>query len=136
MLSRWKEAVREFPPTQTLLPQSRNGFNTSHSSRTELPQIFRNGSQPCPREDQICPSECLIRSSPEAIIPQTAPSPFLSEPQVILRVFPAISTLTATLVEPHLQPLTVREAPPPPQQFPKVKTTSNDSTQVTRCCEC
>ena len=136
MLSRLKEPVREFPPTQTLLPQYRNGFNTSHSSRRELPQISRNGSQLCPSEDQICPSECLIRSSPEAIIPQTAPSPFLSEPQVIPRASPAISTSTATLAEPLLQPLTVREAHPPPQQFLKVKTTSNASTPVTRCCEC
>ena len=137
MLSRLKESVREFPPTQPLLPQYRNGFNTSHSSRRELPQISRNGSQPCPSEDQICPSECLIRSSPEAIIPQTAPSPFLSEPQVILRASPAISTSTASLAEPLLhQPLTVREVPPPPQPFLKVKTTSNASTPVTRCCEC
>ena len=134
MLSRWKEALREFPPIPTLLlPQSPNGFNTSHHIRRELPQIFQNGSQPCPSEDQICPSECLIRSSsPEAIIPQTAPSPFLSEPQVIPRASPAISTNRA---EP-LQPLTVREAHPPPRQFLKVKTTSNAFTPVTRCREC
>ena len=138
--------MREFPPTQPLLPQFfptqpllqqyRNGFNTSHSSRRELPQIPQNGSQPCRSEDQICPSECLIRSNLEVIIPQTAPSPFLSEPQVILRASPAISTSTATLAEPLHQPLTVREAPPPPQPFLKVKTTSNASTPVTRCCEC
>ena len=136
MLSRLKESVREFPPTQPLLPRSRKGFNTSHNSRRELPQMSQNGSQPCPSEDQICPSECLIRSSLEPIIPQTAPSPFLSELQVILRASPAISTSTATLAKPLLQPLTVREAHPPPQQFLKVKTTSNASTPVTRCCEC
>ena len=140
MLSRWKEAVREFPPTPTpplLLPQSRNGFNTSRNSRRELPRIFQNGSQPCPREDQICPSGCLIRSSsPEAIIPQTAPSPFLREPQVIPRASPATSTNRATPAKPLFQPLRVGEAPPPPQQFLKVKTTSNAFTPVTRCREC
>ena len=137
MLSRWKEALREFPPIPTLLlPQSPNGFNTSHHIRRELPQIFQNGSQPCPSEDQICPSECLTRSSsPEAIIPQTAPSPFRSEPQVILRASPTISTNTATQREP-LQHLTLREAPPLPQLFLKLKTTSSASTPATRCCEC
>ena len=130
MLSRWKAATREFPPTPHL-PPSHSGFNTSHRKDS-----IRNGSQPCRREDQICPSECLIRSSgPEAIIPQTAPSPFRSEPQVILRASPTISTNTATQREP-LQHLTLREAPPLPQLFLKLKTTSSASTPATRCCEC
>ena len=128
MLSRWKAATREPTPH---LPPSHSGFNTSHRKES-----IRNGSQPCRREDQICPSECLIRSSgPEAIIPQTAPSPFRSEPQVILRASPTISTNTATQREP-LQHLTLREAPPLPQLFLKLKTTSSASTPATRCCEC
>ena len=138
MLSRWKEALREFPPS-LLLPHSPNGFNTSLHIRRELPQIFRNGSQPCPSEDQICPSESLIRSSsrPEAIILPTAHSPFLREPQVIPRASPPISTNTTTATPAEsLQHLTVREARPPPRQFLKVKTTSNAFTRVTRCFEC
>ena len=124
------QVARELPPTQPL-PSSHN--DNLNSRNLKDPTRILNESQACQNGDQSCQSECLIHSCREVIIPQIAPSLCPSEPQVIRRASRAPST--AKPAKPlHL--MTVVQSPLRLRQSPKVRTTDNASTQVTRCFEC